>query len=127
MSQIRLLIVDDESSIRESLTEFLRDFNITVDSANDAEAALDIMTRKQFDLLLADLRLPGMAGDLMITRAHQLQPRMRFLIHTGSVDYRLSEELIALGLTPQDIILKPLSDLTVLLNKIQLKFKQLFG
>ncbi len=127
MSQIRLLIVDDESSIRESLTEFLRDFNITVDSANDAEAALDIMTRKQFDLLLADLRLPGMAGDLMITRAHRLQPRMRFLIHTGSVDYRLSEELIALGLTPQDIILKPLSDLTVLLNKIQLKFKQLFG
>ncbi|MBE9486448.1 MAG: response regulator [Desulfuromonadales bacterium] len=124
MSQIRLLIVDDESSIRESLAEFLRDFNIAVDSASDAEAALDIMAKKQFDVLLADLRLPGMAGDLMITRAHRLQPQMRFLIHTGSIDYRLSEELIALGLTPEDIILKPLSDLTVLLNKIQSKFKQ---
>lgn len=41
------------------------------------------------------------------------------MIHTGSIDYRLSSELVALGITAEQIILKPLSDLTQLVAKIE--------
>ena len=118
MTERRILIVDDETSIRESLAEFLRDFGLQVDTAVNGEEALDLLADKPFDLVIADLRLPGMTGDLMIPKAHQLQPNLRFLIHTGSIDYRLSGELIALGLTPENIILKPLADLSILIDAI---------
>lgn len=123
MSERRVLIVDDESSIRESLAEFLRDFGMVVKTATNAEEALDLLAEFPFELLIADLRLPGMTGDVMIQKAHQLQPNLRFLIHTGSIDYRLSDELMSLGLSPDQVILKPLADLTTLVTKIETLFK----
>jgi len=123
MSERHVLIIDDESSIRESLAEFLRDFGMVVDTAINAEEALELLAEKPFGLMIADLRLPGMTGDVMITKAHQLQPNLRFLIHTGSIDYRLSDELLSLGLTPDQIILKPLSDLNILVDKIETLFE----
>jgi len=123
MHEMHVLIIDDESSIRESLAEFLRDFGMVVDTAVNAEEALELLAEKPYDVLIADLRLPGMTGDIMISKAHQLQPNLRFLIHTGSIDYRLSNELLSLGLTMDQIILKPLSDLTILVDKIESLFK----
>lgn len=119
MTQRRVLIVDDELSIRESLAEFLRDFGMEVTASGEAEEALKLLTKNRFDVLIADLRLPGITGDAMIPKAHLLQPELRFLIHTGSIDYRLSEELLALGLTHKHIIFKPLSDLTSLIDTIE--------
>jgi len=119
MSERCILIVDDEPSIRESLAEFLRDFGMLVSTAGNAEEGLALLAKQPFDLLIADLRLPGMSGDLMIPKAHRLQPDLRFLIHTGSIDYRLSNELLSLGLTAQQIILKPLADLTLLVDTIE--------
>ena len=123
MTERRVLIVDDESSIRESLAEFLRDFGMAVTTAVNGEEALELLAEQPFELLIADLRLPGMTGDVMIPKAHQLQPNMRFLIHTGSIDYRLSNDLLSLGLTTDQVILKPLSDLTTLIDKIDTLFK----
>ncbi len=123
MTQRHILVVDDESSIRESLAEFLRDFGMSVAAAGNAEEALEILKDEAFDVLIADLRLPGMTGDAMIQKAHQLRPELRFLIHTGSIDYRLSTELIDLGLSSDHVILKPLSDLTALVDKIEALFR----
>ena len=122
MTHRAVLVVDDESSIRESLAEFLRDFGMQVDVSANAEEALSRLAEKPYDVLIVDLRLPGITGDAMIPKAHKLQPELRYLIHTGSIDYRLSSELISLGLTPEQIILKPLSDLNSLLNKIEALF-----
>lgn len=125
MNVRRILIVDDEASIRESLAEFLRDFNMEVVTSENAEEALGLLaTGTKYDLLLADLRLPGMSGDQMILQAHLVQPNLRYLIHTGSLDYRLSSELLAIGLTSDQIMLKPLTDLTSLIDKIEELFKQ---
>ena len=124
MPHRRVLVVDDEPSIRESLAEFLRDFGMEVSTSINAEEALDLLGKNQFDVLIADLRLPGITGDAMIPKANRLQPDLRYLIHTGSIDYRLSSELIALGLTHEHIILKPLSDLTSLVDKIEVLFRR---
>ena len=119
MAQRRVLIVDDETSIRESLAEFLRDFGMSVETAVNGEDALELLKQHQFEVLVADLRLPGMTGDSMIPQAHQMQPNLKFLIHTGSIDYRLSSELQDLGLTADQVILKPLPDLMILVDKIE--------
>ncbi|NOY13090.1 MAG: response regulator [Deltaproteobacteria bacterium] len=124
MSSRRILIVDDEASIRESLAEFLRDYHVNTETASDAEEALEMLAADDtFDLLLVDLRLPGMSGEQLILKAHQLKPELRFLIHTGSIDYRLSNALITLGLSSKQIIQKPLTDLSSLIDKIEELFK----
>jgi CheY-like chemotaxis protein len=117
--QRRVLVIDDEPSIRDSLTEFLEDFDFQITSAASAEEALDILSIQPQDAVVADLRLPGMSGDTMIPLAHRLQPDLFFLIHTGSADYQLSAELIRLGMKPDDVLLKPLSDMMIMINKLE--------
>ncbi len=104
-----ILIVDDETSIRRSLVNFLEDYEYTVVSAGSAEEALEIMEHSEFDLAVVDLRLPGISGEAMIIKAHEKFPRMGFVIHTGSVNYRISESLIKMGMSEQHIYHKPTS------------------
>ena len=124
MTDRSILIVDDETSIRESLAEFLSDFDMQVKTAVNGEDALELVAEHPFQVLVADLRLPGMTGDALIPKAHQLQPGMRFLIHTGSIDYRLSNELLALGIAPEHVMLKPLSNLMILVDKVESLLKK---
>lgn len=117
--QRRVLIIDDEPSIRDSLTEFLEDFDFQVTSAASAEEALKVLNLHPQDIVVADLRLPGMSGDAMIPLAHKIQPHLRFLIHTGSVGYHLSEELTRIGMSTDHVMFKPLSDMMILINTLE--------
>jgi DNA-binding NtrC family response regulator len=118
-SPIKVLVVDDEPSIRRSLLEFLNDFNFVASSADSAEEALEMITNNDFHVGIIDLRLPGMNGDVFIKNAHQINPQMKFLIHTGSVGYQITQELINSGMKPEHIFLKPLSDLNVIADTLQ--------
>ena len=117
-SQTRVLVVDDEPAIRNSLVEFLKDCQFDVSAADSAEGALDLIASMPFDVALVDIRLPKLDGDSLILQAHQLRPRMRFLIHTGSVEYQLSDELNSCGVTQEHVFTKPQMDLTVFKNAI---------
>ncbi|GAB6904970.1 Response regulator receiver domain protein (CheY-like) [Desulfosarcina cetonica] len=112
-SEIRVLVVDDEPSIRNSLVEFLEDFEFNVSSADSAEEALDLIACFPFDIAIVDIRLPRLDGDSLIMQAHRLRPTMRFLIHTGSVEYKLGEDLCRIGILPEHVFLKPQMDLMV--------------
>lgn len=112
-SPIRVLVVDDEPSIRNSLLEFLEDCQFAVSAADSAESALALIDHTAIDVALVDIRLPKLDGDSFILQAHQRCPRMRFLIHTGSVEYKLPDELKQFGLTHEHIFLKPQMDLSV--------------
>lgn len=118
-SLIKVLVVDDESSIRRSLQEFLDDLNFSVTSADSAEAALKLIAEHNFDVGIIDLRLPGMNGDVLIKNAHQLNPKMKFIIHTGSVGYQISQEMLNAGMKPEHIFLKPLPDLNMITDAIR--------
>jgi DNA-binding NtrC family response regulator len=104
---IRVLIVDDEPFVRDSLAEYLADFDFSVSSAGSAEEMLTLLEEAPQDVAIVDLRLPGMSGDALIQRAHEIAPAMRFLIHTGSVDYRISGDLMKIGVRQEHVILKP--------------------
>jgi len=118
-SQIKVLIIDDEPFIRESLAGFLEDGDFDVSSADSAEQALDLLRKNPYDIAIVDLRLPGMNGDVFIQEINRISPQIRFLIHTGSVDYRLSSELLAVGIRPDHVFYKPQHDLTLFVKKIE--------
>lgn len=115
---VKILIVDDETAIRESLVCYLEDCGYEIASAQSGEDALEILKGNPQDIGIIDLRLPGMSGEAMILEAYKLDPKMRFIIHTGSVDYCLTDEMKQIGLTNDHLMLKPLSDLSFLENAI---------
>jgi len=115
---VKVLVVDDEPGIRESLSDFLDDYEFDVFAADSAEKALKIVESEDLDIAVVDLRLPGISGDTMILKSHAMKPDMKFLIHTGSVDYRLPDELKAIGMGAENLFLKPIPDLTVIIDAI---------
>ena len=117
--RIHVLVVDDEVSIRESLKGFLEDYGYDVVVAGTAEEALAYISGSEFSAAIIDLRLPRMNGETLIKRASQLRPEMRFIIHTGLIDYTLSKELISIGMSKEDIFYKPVQNLGLVVEGIK--------
>lgn len=117
-SNISILVVDDELFILDSLTGFLEDYEFDVTRAESAEEALEVVSQKRFEAAIIDLRLPGMSGDILIQHMHKKHPQMRFVIHTGSVGYVLSEDLKSIGMKTDHVFFKPMPDLSILVETI---------
>ncbi|MCP4689426.1 MAG: response regulator [Desulfobacterales bacterium] len=115
----RVLIVDDEISIRHSLSEFLSDYDLDVTSVESAEEALKLLPGESFEVAIVDIRLPRMSGEAFILQAHEISPQIRFLIHTGSVDYRISNDLERIGVNAKHVHIKPLPDLDKIFEAIE--------
>jgi DNA-binding NtrC family response regulator len=114
----RILLIDDDSEVRFNLQLFLEDEGFECILADSAEKAIILMGKQCFDVAIVDLRLPGMNGEEFILKTHPVCPKLRYIIHTGSMDYNISEHLIEVGLDKDDIMLKPLENMNDLLKKI---------
>jgi CheY-like chemotaxis protein len=115
----RVLVVDDEPLIVMGLQVFLEDEGLRVDSAGSGEEAVDIVrTNSGFDVCIMDMRLPGMNGDTTIRTLHEICPDLKFIIHTGSADYSIPDDLRALGIDESLLFAKPLLDMTPLAEKV---------
>jgi excisionase family DNA binding protein len=79
----RILVVDDEASIRELLTRTLALTEYDVEAVADGNAGLERLRLGSYDLLIADLRMPGMDGLTLIREARRLHPGLRVIIITG--------------------------------------------
>ena len=82
-STTRLLIIDDEPSIRESLETLLslEGFNVTL--APDGVRGLEILSHQEFDLLLLDLALPGESGIDLLPRIMAMHPNLPVIMITA--------------------------------------------
>ncbi len=80
----RILIVDDEAAIRLTMDMLLRRHGYSVATATSGEEALALIAQQPFDLLLLDLKMPGLSGLEVAQRAQHLQPAPAILILTGS-------------------------------------------
>lgn len=118
-SRIRVLLVDDEPFIRESLTMYLEKKGFRAASAESAEQALALLSETPYDVIIVDMGLPGMNGDAMVLKALEILPRMHVFIHTASVNYQLSDRLRRVGVRPKHVLKKPLGDLTVITHEIE--------
>lgn len=114
-----ILIIDDEEMIRLTLEAFLKDEGFEVKLAASGEESLDMLAKEKVDLAIVDMRLPKIDGNIVILEAIKLDPNLKFIIHTGSSGYTLPPELLSLGLKDSQVLIKPLTDMGVLIDLIQ--------
>jgi two-component system response regulator PilR (NtrC family) len=100
-----LLFVDDEESLRRPTAERLIDRGFEVVEAGSGEQALELLDQFAFDLLVTDLRLPGMDGTQVIDAARQRYPAIVAIVITGYGTVRDAVEAIKKGAS--DFITKP--------------------
>ncbi len=112
-SVTRVLVLDDEPNIRESLAEYLMDCGFITLTAESAEDALALSGLDDVAVAVVDIRLGGIDGLEFIKRLHALHPAVRCLIHTGSTDFQLDRELRAIGLTEREVLFKPVLDMGI--------------
>jgi excisionase family DNA binding protein len=93
----RVLVVDDESSIRELLQKTLALAEYDVDTAPDGRAALERLRLGNYDLLIADLKMPGMDGLTLIREAKRLKTDLPIIIITGFSTESSAIEAVNLG------------------------------
>ena len=93
----RVLVVDDEASIRDLLSKTLALAEYDVDTAPDGTTALDRMRAFSYDLLIADLRMPGMDGLTLIRQAKRIKADLPVLIITGFSTESSAIEAVNLG------------------------------
>ena len=79
----RLLVVDDELIVRDSLDKWFREEGYEVAVADSAQEALGKMAAGRFDLALVDIKMPGVDGVELQKRMHEIDPEMLVIIMTG--------------------------------------------
>jgi excisionase family DNA binding protein len=101
----RVLVVDDEEGIRDLLSKTLALADYEVDLAHDGRTALDRLRLIQYDLLITDLRMPGVDGLTVIREARRLKAELPVIIITGYSSEASAIEAINLGV--QGYLTKP--------------------
>ncbi len=107
-----ILVVDDEQVERQTLTEILRLEGYHVSAVPNGEAALDFVRQNSVDLILLDLRMPGMSGLDVIKVVNRTQPDVEIILLTahGSMESAIE----ALRSRILDYLLKPASPTQIL-------------
>ena len=95
----RILVVDDESSIRDLLAKTLALAEYDVDTATDGRSALERLRLYPYDLLIADLKMPGIDGLSVIREAKRLKSDLPVIIITGYSTETAAIEAVNLGVS----------------------------
>ncbi|MFW9873284.1 MAG: response regulator [Candidatus Thorarchaeota archaeon] len=94
----RILIVDDEEDVLKSLLLTInnsKEFKSTISIANDAKSALEKMTNEDFDLVLADYKMPGMNGLELLSKVNERFPDIAKILITGYSDIDIAKIAIS--------------------------------
>jgi CheY-like chemotaxis protein len=104
-----ILLVEDETLLREMAKLILVSKGYTVLTANDGTQALEVYERHRaaISLVLTDLGLPKVNGPEVVRRLHEMDPSLRILVATGYLEPEIRSQLSALGVI--DVIQKPYS------------------
>ena len=117
-NDISVMVLDDEKAIRESLAAHFEDDEFKIFTAASAEQALAIMERNTVNVVIVDLRLPGLDGTRFVQEAYAKWKNVGFIIYTGSSEYRLEANLENIPLVSKTIFYKPLRDLSILSREV---------
>lgn len=96
-SRLRILVVDDEPTIAQLIADVLTGDGYDVDTAPDGLAALELIGRRVYDLILSDLRMPELDGLGLYRELEQSRPDLarRFVFITGTSEHTDYQGLIA--------------------------------
>ena len=102
----RVLIVEDEEAVRGAFHRFLRSRGYEVRAAESGAAALDILHQERFVLMLCDVRMPGMTGLEVVSKAVEIDPDLAAMMLTAVNDAPTATEALSNGAC--DYLMKPL-------------------
>lgn len=102
---LRVLIVEDESRMRELLAEAIADMGFLPTAARSAEEAGRLLQSHPYDIAMLDLHLPGMGGMELFARIRQRHPAMAVIVLTGFGDLESARAAITLDVV--DFLTKP--------------------
>ncbi|EFM08469.1 two component transcriptional regulator, AraC family [Paenibacillus curdlanolyticus YK9] len=108
---LQLLLVDDERSVVETLAETIPWESCGVGVVHEALSgaqALDILETNPIDIVITDIRMPGMSGIELITIIHSRWPHIKSILLSGYADFAYAKQAIAQQ--SFDYLLKPVSD-----------------
>ncbi len=112
MSEAKILLVDDESDVLEGLVDYLGKKGFDVDTATNGEMALETVKANPPDLVILDVRMPGMDGIEVCRRLRKLSPSTRIIFLSAlQQDVDKAKGLMTGG---DDYIAKPFSTLELL-------------
>jgi len=111
----RILVVDDELIVRDSIKEWLEDEGYTVDMAASGPEALDKLSTQPYHLMLTDIKMPGMDGVELLKRAHKSFPDLTVIMMTAYATVETAIEALKIGAL--DYLLKPF-DPEILVDKV---------
>ena len=83
MKRVKILVVDDEAIIRESLRDWLADAGYEVFTAENGSKALELIEKEKLGIVIADLVMPGMDGIELMKKAKEIQPSIEVIIITA--------------------------------------------
>jgi DNA-binding NtrC family response regulator len=112
----RVLVVDDEDTLRTVLSQELKGEGYDVETAADGQLAIDTLKEKQFDLVLLDIKMPNVSGFEVLKYIKQDHPSLKVIMLTGFADLKNAIESKKLG--AEDFVSKPY-DLVDLLTTIE--------
>lgn len=121
---LRVLLVDDEETIRLALGKFLRTRGYVVDTASGAAEALALLGASSYTVVLCDVRMPGMSGVELVPLALELDEDVAIMMLTAVNDAPTATEALAGG--AMDYLMKPieLSDLEGAMERVLRRRRQ---
>jgi len=102
-----VLVVDDEGAIRYSVSKTLQRIGYQVDEAASGEEALELIARHEYEVILTDIRMPGLSGVDLLKRIKDISPDAIVILMTGYASLGTAVESLRLG--AHDYLIKPSS------------------
>ncbi len=114
----RVLVVDDEEIVRESLCGWLQEDGFPVSTAPEGRTAVEMMKRERWNVMLVDLKMPGMDGLQVLEEARKLQPEAAIIMMTAYAT--VDTAVTAMKLGAFDYLVKPFDpeELSLLMQKV---------
>ncbi|ODS24415.1 fused response regulator/phosphatase [Candidatus Endobugula sertula] len=116
-SHYKLLVVDDEVGIRQSLVTYLEDSGFVVYEAADAITGFEVFKEHAPDLVITDLCMPKVNGLTLLQQIHELVPSVPVIVISGAGV--MSDVVQALRLGAMDYLIKPIVDMEVLVHTVE--------
>ncbi len=104
---MKILVVDDEKNIRKTLTDILEDEGYNVLSATSGEEGLQLLEQNPVDLMLLDVKLPGMDGIEVLKQVRKLYPALDVIMISGHSTIKTAVQAVQMG--AYNFLEKPLS------------------
>lgn len=102
---LSVLYVEDDSAVQQSMAEYLRQFFLQVQTANNGFEGLDAYKKKKFDIIITDLSMPKMSGLEMLQKIREINAEQAILITTAHNEPQYMAEAIKIGV--DGYIIKP--------------------